>query len=88
MSRRAFVVAPHGEWAPDVPYLLAGGRKLQGIIGGSANPATFIPKLIDLWRQGRFPFDRLIETYQFADIATAWEDTASGRVVKPVLVMP
>jgi len=65
-----------------------GGRKLQGIIGGSALPATFIPKLIELWRQGRFPFDRLVRTYPFADIATAWADTTAGRVVKPVLVMP
>lgn len=82
------VVAPHGDWAVDVRSLLGGGRKLQGIIGGSANPVTFIPKLIDLWRQGRFPFDRLIQTYPFAEIARAWDDTASGRVVKPVLVMP
>ena len=44
--------------------------------------------MIDLWRQGRFPFDRLVRTYPFADIATAWADTTAGRVVKPVLLMP
>jgi aryl-alcohol dehydrogenase len=83
-----FVAPPHGEWTPDTAHLLAGGRKLQGIIGGSALPATFIPKLIELWKQGRFPFDRLVRTYPFADIATAWADTTAGRVVKPVLIMP
>lgn len=83
-----FVVAPHGEWSPEVGYLLAGGRKLQGIIGGSANPQTFIPALIEFWRQGRFPFDKLIETFDFADIDQAWAATSSGAVVKPVLLMP
>ncbi|KAF1023682.1 MAG: Aryl-alcohol dehydrogenase [Paracidovorax wautersii] len=81
-------VAPHGAWSVDVGYLLAGGRKLQGIIGGSANPQTFIPTLVEYWRQGRFPFDRLIQTYPFADIARAWDDTISGRTIKPVLLMP
>lgn len=83
-----YVVAPHGEWTPEIGFLLAGGRKLQGIIGGSALPVTFIPQLVEFWRQGRFPFDRLIETFDFVDIALAWEATASGRVVKPVLLMP
>lgn len=81
-------VAPRGEWSVDVAHLLAGGRKLQGIIGGSANPQTFIPMLVEYWRQGRFPFDRLIQTYPFADIARAWDDAISGRTVKPVLLMP
>lgn len=81
-------VAPHGDWSVDVAHLLAGGRKLQGIIGGSANPPTFIPMLVEYWRQGRFPFDRLIQTYPFADIARAWEDAISGGTIKPVLLMP
>lgn len=82
-----FVANPHGEWAPDMRFLLAGGRRLQGIIGGSANPHTFIPRVIDYWRQGRFPFDRMIEEYEFADIDRAWAATSSGAVVKPVLIM-
>ncbi|CUX56469.1 NAD(P)-dependent alcohol dehydrogenase [Agrobacterium deltaense] len=81
-------VAPHGYWAADAGYLLAGGRKLQGIIGGSANPHTFIPMLIEYWRQGRFPFDRLIKTYEFSDIALAWSDATDGSAIKPVLLMP
>lgn len=81
-------VAPRGDWSVDVAHLLAGGRKLQGIIGGSANPQTFIPMLVAYWQQGRFPFDRLIQTYPFADIARAWDDATTGRTIKPVLIMP
>jgi aryl-alcohol dehydrogenase len=82
-----FVAGPRGDWTPDLGFVLSGGRRIQGIIGGSANPHTFIPAMIEYWRQGRLPFDRMVERYDFADIATAWSATSSGAVVKPVLVM-
>jgi aryl-alcohol dehydrogenase len=41
--------------------------------------------LIDYYRQGRFPFDRLIRFYAFEDIATAFEDMQRGDAIKPVL---
>jgi aryl-alcohol dehydrogenase len=67
--------------------MLAGGRMLKGILGGSAAPRTFIPKLVELWRQGRFPVERLIARYPFADFARAWHDCETAAVVKPVLTM-
>jgi aryl-alcohol dehydrogenase len=67
--------------------LLAGGRRLQGILGGSANPQTFIPLMIDYWRQGRFPFDRLIAEYSFERIGEAWAACEAGSALKPVLRM-
>jgi len=80
-----FVAAPRGEWAPAMFPMLAGGRQLRGILGGDANPRTFLPMLIDYWRQGRFPFDKLIKTYAFEDIAQAFHDCEAGTVIKPVL---
>lgn len=41
--------------------------------------------LIDLYQQGRFPFDRLVRTYDFADIEKAVHDAETGEVFKPVL---
>jgi aryl-alcohol dehydrogenase len=83
-----FVTAPRGDWAPAMFPRLAGGRALRGILGGDAAPRRFIPMLIEHWRQGRFPFDRLLHFYDFAEIGRAFEDVASGRVIKPVLRMP
>jgi aryl-alcohol dehydrogenase len=80
-----FVTRPRGEWTLDVAGLLAGGRRLQGILGGSAAPQRTIPVLIDYWRQGRFPFDRLNVEYPVARIGDAWADCAAGTVFKPVL---
>ncbi|MNV68563.1 Aryl-alcohol dehydrogenase [compost metagenome] len=47
-----------------------------------------IPELIGLYRNGRFPFDRLITFYDFADINEAFDDVAAGRVIKAVLRFP
>jgi aryl-alcohol dehydrogenase len=82
-----YVTRPRGDWSPNIAALLAGGRKLQGILGGSANPQLVIPQLLEYWRQGRFPFERLISEFRFADIGAAWAACESGAVVKPVLRM-
>jgi aryl-alcohol dehydrogenase len=50
------------------------GRTVRGIVQGEAVARLFIPKLIDLYRSGRFPFDRLIRFYDFAEINEAIED--------------
>ncbi len=64
---------------------LAKGWHFRTIIEGDAVPQVFIPQLIALWRQGRFPFDKLVRTYSLEDINQAFEDSRSGKVLKPVL---
>ena len=60
--------------------------KLEDAIQGSSVPQQTVPRLIDLWKQGRFPVDKLVKTYGFADINSAFADSESGAVVKPLLV--
>ncbi len=57
-----------------------------GVIEGDSVPGSFIPWLIDQYQAGKLPFDRLIKQYSFADIATAFDDLAKGRAIKPVLI--
>ncbi|HOG46746.1 MAG TPA: NAD(P)-dependent alcohol dehydrogenase [Anaerolineae bacterium] len=78
------VVPPGTEVALDMD-LIMNGRTVRGILGGDAVPDLFIPRLIELYRQGRFPFDRLITLYPFEGINQAVEDMQAGRVIKPVL---
>jgi len=68
------------------PLALAGGRNVMGILEGDAVPQLFIPQLIDLWQQGRFPFDRLITSYPLSQVNRAETDATSGAAVKPVLI--
>ena len=65
--------------------ILLGGRKIQGILQGDSEPQSFIPSLIELYRQGRFPMDRLITAYPFEAIAEAMHASETGAAIKPVL---
>jgi aryl-alcohol dehydrogenase len=67
------------------PGELPDGRKVFGVIQGDAVPQRFIPYLIELHEQGRFPFDRLVTFYSFRDINRAIADANRGDVIKPVL---
>jgi len=78
------VVPPGTEVALDMD-LIMNGRTVKGILGGDAIPDLFIPRLIELYSQGRLPFDRLITFYPFDEINQAVEDMEKGHVIKPVL---
>ena len=62
------------------------GRTVMPIVEGDAVPQVLIPRLIELWRAGRFPFDRMIKTFDLSDINNAERAAASGEVIKPVLL--
>lgn len=61
------------------------GQRVGGAIEGDSVPKVFIPQLIELWRQGRFPFDKLVKYYGFDEINKAAADSAAGLVIKPVI---
>jgi aryl-alcohol dehydrogenase len=80
--------APLGtEVTLDLMGLMTAGRKFRGIVEGDATPQAFIPVLIDLYMQGRFPFDKLVTFYPFAKINDAIHDSETGKVVKPIVRM-
>ncbi|MFZ0776110.1 MAG: NAD(P)-dependent alcohol dehydrogenase [Xanthobacteraceae bacterium] len=80
--------APIGTTASfDMGGLMSPGKTIRGIIQGDSVPNLFIPQLIELHRQGRFPFDRLIKFYSFDDINQAAADSEAGTAIKPVLRM-
>lgn len=62
------------------------GKTAIGILEGSADPQVFIPQMIQWWQEGRFPFDRLVETYPMSQINEAEQSSLSGGTIKPVLI--
>ena len=63
------------------------GRTIRGIVQGDSVPDIFIPRLVDFFMDGRFPFDRLVKFYPFDKIDEALRDADSGATIKPVLRM-
>src|ERR1051325_5300977 len=71
----------------EMPWL-QGGRTVRGVVQGDSRPREFIPRLVDLSMDGRFPLDRLVTRYDLADINRAAADAVSGATIKPVLILP
>jgi aryl-alcohol dehydrogenase len=69
----------------DINNLILGGRSIRGIVEGDSVPQVFIPQLVELYLQGRFPFDRLVRYYPFEQINQAAEDSANGTTLKAIL---
>jgi aryl-alcohol dehydrogenase len=63
------------------------GKRVIGVLGGGGRSGQLITALVDLFQQGRFPFDRLVRYYEMGQIETALADSKSGEVVKPILRM-
>ena len=55
------------------------GKSLIGIVEGDSNPKLFIPQLISYYKEGKFPFDRLIRVFEFDEINEAFEASHSGN---------
>ncbi len=71
----------------DMNSILTMGRTIRGIVEGDSVPGLFLPRLVELWEQGRFPVDRLMTFYDFDRINEAVADAEAGTSVKPVLRM-
>jgi len=61
------------------------GKTIINILEGSVDPQVFIPRMIQLWQDGRFPFDRLIQEFPMSQINEAEQSSLAGGVIKPVL---
>jgi aryl-alcohol dehydrogenase len=64
------------------------GRVVRGVIQGDSTPKDFIPRLVDLIMDNKFPIQKMIKFYDFADINRAAEESSAGIAIKPVLRMP
>jgi aryl-alcohol dehydrogenase len=71
-----------GSVHPD-SVLLISGKGARGIVEGDSVPDIFIPRLVNLCTQGRFPFDRLVQYYSLREINQAAEDAEKGAIRKP-----
>ena len=69
----------------DVNGVMTTGKRIIGIIEGDSVPDLFIPSLVELHAQGRFPFDKLVKFYSLDQINQAAEDSEKGITIKPIV---
>ena len=69
-----------------LPYqTIQPGRNIKGIVMGTAVPDVFIPQLVELYKLGRFPFDKMLKFYNFDQINQGVEDSVKGKALKVVI---
>jgi aryl-alcohol dehydrogenase len=61
------------------------GRTVRGCVQGESDVQTFLPHLIDLYRDGKLPIDRLVRHYPHTAINDAVADMLAGKTIKAVL---
>jgi aryl-alcohol dehydrogenase len=69
-----------------ITALMTPGHRILGIIEGDSEPQDFIPELLTYHSEGKFPFDRLIQTFPLAQINEAIAAQSRGDCVKAVLI--
>lgn len=69
----------------DMNDILIPGKTIRGIVEGDSVPDVFIPRLVELHAQGRFPMDRLVKFYDLDGINDAAHAAEEGETIKPVL---
>ncbi|AXB79606.1 NAD(P)-dependent alcohol dehydrogenase [Novosphingobium sp. P6W] len=77
---------PESSLSINLASLITYGHRIHGIVEGDSDLQTFIPQLVELYREGRFPFDSLIRTYPLAQINEAVAAQLSGECIKAVLI--
>jgi aryl-alcohol dehydrogenase len=81
-------ITPPGTPLPgDVNQAMTFGHSVKGIIEGDSDPDEFLPELMEHYRAGRLPFDRMVKTFPFAQINEAIAAQHHGDCVKVVLLM-
>lgn len=71
----------------DVNDIMLANKTITGVVQGDSVPGVFIPRLVELVRQGRLPLEKMVTFYDLDDINQAVEDGLSGKTTKAVLRM-
>ena len=67
--------------------LVLANRSVVGILMGDSVPQIAVPQLIELHKEGKFPFEKLVKFYKFDDINRAVASSNSGDTIKPVIII-
>lgn len=77
---------PESAIAVNLASLITYGHRIHGLIEGDSDLDGFIPELLEHFKAGRFPFDRLVKTYPFDQINEAIAAQLRGDCIKAVLI--
>lgn len=79
-------MAPLGTMVSIASYEFLLGKTMTGSVQGGIRPQVDIPRYIDMFMDGKLPFDRLIsKTYKLDQVNEAFEALERGEVIRSVV---
>lgn len=60
-------------------------KKYIGVREGDSEPPVYIPKLVEMQRNGEFPVEKIVKVYDYKDLPEALHDLHEGTAIKPVI---
>ncbi|EGF97809.1 uncharacterized protein MELLADRAFT_41155 [Melampsora larici-populina 98AG31] len=68
----------------EVVTMVSDMKSLRGCLQGDCVPSDLIQKLIQLNKEGQFPFYQLCKKYPIENFTEAMNDMTTGKVIKPI----
>lgn len=65
---------------------MASGKQYFGAVQGHSRAEDYIPQMVQWWKEGKFPVERLVRFFSFEKYEEALKVMGQGDVVKPVMV--
>ncbi|KAK7533407.1 chaperonin 10-like protein [Phyllosticta citricarpa] len=79
-------VAPFGEeMSFEVFPNMTSGRQIIGTVEGDAIPSEFVPKMVEWFKGGKFPVEKLVRFYKAEEWHDAVRDMELGETIKAVI---
>ncbi|KAJ4252823.1 hypothetical protein NW762_010729 [Fusarium torreyae] len=64
---------------------MVSGKHYFGAVQGHSKSEEYIPQMVQWWKEGIFPVDKLVKVFEFSDFKQAVAAMRRGDVVKPVI---
>lgn len=76
---------PEAHLSIHMQSFMVSGKQYFGAVQGHARTGEYIPKMIQWWKDGTFPVEKVIKVFSVDEFDKAIEAMMSGEVVKPVI---
>lgn len=77
---------PNTQLTIHMQTFMVSGKQYFGAVQGHGRTKEYIPQMIQWWKQGIFPVEKLVKFFDFEDFEEAVKVMGKGDVVKPIMV--
>jgi Zn-dependent alcohol dehydrogenase len=77
---------PNSTLSIHLQTFMVSGKQYFGAVQGHAKTEEYIPQMVDWWKNGLFPVEKLVKHFDYKDFAHAIKAMETGDTIKPVIV--